>query len=71
MWKLLCIHISLLCILEGKHTLHLSLSSVPIVSESFGCWLRVTLAADYTAYSLSSKDEWFHYSRGEKTSGDD
>lgn len=29
----------------------------------------MTLAGDYAAYSLSSKDEWFHYSGGKKRAG--
>lgn len=29
----------------------------------------MTLAGDYTAYSLSSKDEWFHYSGGKNERG--
>lgn len=34
-----------------------------------GCELWVTLACDYGAYSLGSKDEWFHYSRKKKRAG--
>lgn len=64
-----------------KQPLHLSLLFClasffppPIVSESlfilsFGCQLWVTLAGDYSAYSLSSKDEWFHYSGGKNERG--